>query len=62
MHLLAGIRQRGYVEIYEPERDPVWYQMVDAPPVVGGAITAPYGPGIGLTIDESFVKRYRVDA
>ncbi len=62
MHLLAGIRHRGYVEIYEPERDPVWYQMVDAPPVVGGAIVAPYGPGLGLTIDESFVKRYRVDA
>jgi hypothetical protein len=36
--------------------------MVDAPPVVGGAIVAPYGPGIGLAIDESFVKRYRVDA
>lgn len=62
MHLLASIRHRGYVEIYEPERDPVWYEMVDAPPIVDGAIVAPYGPGIGLTIDESFVARYRVSA
>lgn len=61
MHLLAGIGNRGYVEIYEPERDPVWYQMVDAPSVINGAITAPYGPGIGLMIDESFVARYRVE-
>lgn len=59
MHLLAGIRHRGYVEIYEPERDPVWYEMIDTPPVIDGAISAPYGPGIGLVIDESFVQRYR---
>jgi L-alanine-DL-glutamate epimerase-like enolase superfamily enzyme len=60
MHLLAGIRERGYVEIYEPERDPIWYEMVDTPTVTNGAITAPYGPGIGLVVDESFVQRYRV--
>jgi len=60
MHLLAGIRHRGYVEVYEPERYPVWYEMIDTPPVIDGAVTAPYEPGIGLVIDESFVERYRV--
>ncbi len=58
IHLLAGRPQVGFAELYSEERDPVWYQLIDTPPVVDGAITAPDRPGLGLVIDHDFAKRH----
>lgn len=60
MHLLAGRRSPGYVEIYEAERDPVWHGLVSAPAARDGCITAPDRPGLGLDMDEDFIAKHRV--
>lgn len=59
VHLLASVANPGFVEIYQPERDPVWYGLVEPQPIVDGQMSLPHGGGLGFELDEKFVARYR---
>jgi L-alanine-DL-glutamate epimerase-like enolase superfamily enzyme len=60
-HLLAGVPHGTYVECFaDPERDPVWQTMwANRPTPRAGTIELSSGPGFGLVLDESMVRKYR---
>jgi len=59
-HLLASIPHGTYVEAFDPDRDPVfWHMFANRPGPVNGEYPLPDGPGLGLALDEDFIKRYR---
>jgi D-arabinonate dehydratase len=61
-HLLAGVPHGTYVECFaDPERDPVWQHLwVNRPPIKDGLMQVATGPGFGLVLDETLVRRYRI--
>lgn len=61
-HLLASVSHGTYVEVFHPERDPIfWNLMANRPTISGGFYPVPNGPGLGLVLDEGFIDRYRID-
>jgi D-galactarolactone cycloisomerase len=60
-HLLASQPHGTYLEVFHPDRDPIWWQMVaNRPEVVDGRIPLPTAPGLGWELDHDFIERYRV--
>ena len=61
LHLLASIPHGTYVEIYTPERDPIWWNaIVNRPELSEGSITLPSAPGFGWEYDWEWLNRFRV--
>jgi D-galactarolactone cycloisomerase len=61
-HLLAAHPQSTYLEVFQPERDPLFYDLVaNRSPFRQGRYKVPQGPGWGLVLDEDVIKRCRVD-
>ena len=61
-HLLASQPHGTYVEVFHPDRDPVWWKMIlNRPEMTDGHMTAGDAPGFGLQLDEEFVTLYRQD-
>jgi D-galactarolactone cycloisomerase len=62
-HLLASIPHGLYAECFDPDRDPIWWNMIaNRPPLIDGTITLPATPGLGWELDLDYVERYRVTA
>lgn len=62
MHLIGAIAHGTFLEIFPPERDPMFYEMVlNRSPIRDGKYSIAGGPGYGLVLDEGFIKKYRVD-
>jgi L-alanine-DL-glutamate epimerase-like enolase superfamily enzyme len=60
-HLLASIPHGTYVECFHPERDPLFWELIaNRPAIRGGLYPVPPGPGFGLVLDESTIRRYAV--
>jgi D-arabinonate dehydratase len=60
--LLASISNSGYLEVFHPERDPLFYELVaNKNPFTDGWYEVPTGPGLGLELDEDVIKQYRLD-
>ncbi|MBB4663263.1 mandelate racemase/muconate lactonizing enzyme family protein [Conexibacter arvalis] len=60
-HLLASIPHGGYAECFDPDRDPIWWNLIaNRPPLVDGAIALPTEPGFGWELDWEYVDRYRL--
>lgn len=60
-HLLASQPHGTFVEVFNPSRDPVfWNMVVNRPAVIDGCITLPDAPGLGWQLDEDFIERFRV--
>lgn len=61
-HLLASHPGGTYLEVFHPDRDPIWWNLVtNRPQLVDGHLTLPTGPGLGWEYDSDFIERYRVD-
>ena len=61
-HLLASQPHGTYLEVFHPDRDPIWWRMIaNRPELVDGKIALPTQPGLGWELDREFVERYRVD-
>jgi D-galactarolactone cycloisomerase len=61
-HLLASQPHGTYLEVFHPDRDPIWWGMVaNRPKLVDGVMQLPDGPGLGWELDEAFIERYRAD-
>jgi len=63
LHLLASIPHGLYVEVFpNVKRDPLWYELpVEKPRIMDGYMALPAGPGLGMSLDESVIQRYRLD-
>ncbi len=61
-HLLAAIPNGTYVEMFHPDRDPLFYRLVaNRAPFSDGRYRVPDGPGWGLELDPDTIRKYRVD-
>jgi D-galactarolactone cycloisomerase len=60
-HLLASIPHGTFLEVFSPERDPVWWNLVaNRPPIVDGQLRLPSGPGLGWELDADYIDTYRI--
>jgi len=63
MHLLSAVPNGRYAEVFRPDLDPVWYELVaDTPEITDGRLHLPDGPGLGIEYDEGFLATHAVDA
>ena len=61
-HLLASQPHGTYLEVFHPERDPVWWNLiVNRPAIEDRHVTMSDAPGFGWRFDEDFISHYRVD-
>ncbi|HSJ29292.1 MAG TPA: mandelate racemase/muconate lactonizing enzyme family protein [Acidimicrobiia bacterium] len=61
-HLLASVSHGTFVEVFHPDRDPIFWNLIaNRSPIEGGVYTLPSGPGLGLQLDERFIDRHRAD-
>ncbi len=60
-HLLASQPHGTYLEVFHPDRDPIWWRMIgNRPNLVDGTLALPTGPGLGWELDREFIEHYRV--
>jgi D-arabinonate dehydratase len=60
-HLLGAIPHGTYVECFHPDRDPLFWELIaNRPEACNGSYEIPAGPGWGLVLDETCIRRYRV--
>lgn len=60
-HLLASQPHGTYLEVFHPDRDPIWWRMIaNRPELVDGEAALPTAPGFGWELDSEFIKHYRV--
>lgn len=60
-HLLASQPHGTYVEVFHPNRDPIWWNLIrNRPQVHDGKLALPDRPGFGWELDEEFIARHRV--
>ena len=62
-HLLAAFPHGTYVEVFHPDRDPLYWDglLANRPQIADGFYTLPSGPGWGAELDADYIKRYRCD-
>lgn len=59
-HLLASIPDSACLEVFHPDRDPLFYALVaNRAQFADGSYKVPDGPGWGLELDERVIRRYR---
>jgi L-alanine-DL-glutamate epimerase-like enolase superfamily enzyme len=60
-HLLASVPNGTFVECFDPDRDPIWWNLVaNRPALSGGQLALPTDPGLGWELDGDYIERYRV--
>jgi len=63
LHLLASQPHSTYVEVFHPDRDPIWWRLVaNRPQLIDGEIALPTGGGFGWELDDEFIEFHRVPA
>ena len=61
-HLLASIPHGAFVEFFHPDRDPIWWNLVEnREPLVDGRMRLTEAPGLGWVLDAAYIDRYRID-
>jgi D-galactarolactone cycloisomerase len=60
-HLLASQPNGTYVEVFHPNRDPIWWNVIaNRGELIDGELVLPHEPGFGWRLDEDVVARYRI--
>lgn len=60
-HLLASTPNRAFVECFDEERDPFfWNIQTQRPQIANGHYRLPTGAGFGITLDWNYVDKYTV--
>jgi D-galactarolactone cycloisomerase len=61
-HLLASVSNSGYIEVFHPDRDPLFYELVaNRNEFRNGTYAVPTGSGLGLELNEDVIAKFRVD-
>ena len=62
-HLLASVSNGAYLEVFHPDRDPIWWNLVaNRPELRDGWIELSDAPGLGWELDLEYVERHRLAA
>jgi L-alanine-DL-glutamate epimerase-like enolase superfamily enzyme len=60
-HLLASQPHGTYLEVFHPDRDPIWWRMIgNRPELRDGKMALPTEPGLGWELDREFIEHYTV--
>jgi D-galactarolactone cycloisomerase len=60
-HLVASQPHGTVAECFHPDRDPFWWNLIaNRPPLIDGRLVLDDAPGLGWTLDEDYIDRYRV--
>jgi L-alanine-DL-glutamate epimerase-like enolase superfamily enzyme len=60
-HLLASVAHGTFVECFDEDRDPIFWNLFANRPAIGnGVYRLPQGPGFGIELNLDFVDRYTV--
>jgi len=60
-HLLASVPDHTFVECFDEERDPLFWNISDFPTrISGGRYTLPSGPGLGLELDWDYIRAHQI--
>ncbi len=60
-HLLASVPDHTFVECFDQERDPFFWNLTDmSSRIAGGWYTLPDRPGFGIELDHDYVERHTV--
>jgi D-galactarolactone cycloisomerase len=60
-HLLASIPHGTYAECFEPDRDPIWWNLIaNRPPLRDGWLQLDDRPGLGWELDEDYLDFHRL--
>lgn len=58
-HLLTSIPHGTLVECFDPDRDPIWWNLVaNGPELVDGQLVLSDRPGLGWELDQEYIDRY----
>jgi D-galactarolactone cycloisomerase len=61
-HLLASVPNGTYVECFHPDRDPIFWNLIEnRAEIKDGMYPVPEGPGWGLILDQDWIEKYRID-
>lgn len=61
IHLLASQPHGTYVEIFDQDRDPVWWNLIaNRPQLEAGSFRLPAEPGLGWVLDDDYLQHHRV--
>ena len=61
-HLLASVVEHTFVECFDEERDPFFWNLTDMPSrIENGRYRLPERPGLGIELDWEYVKRHTAD-
>jgi D-galactarolactone cycloisomerase len=61
-HLLASIPHGTYAECFEPDRDPIWWNLIaNRPPLRDGHLQLHDRPGLGWELDLDYLDFHRLD-
>jgi D-galactarolactone cycloisomerase len=61
-HLLASQPNGTFLEVFHPDRDPIWWNLIlNRPELIDGEMMLPTGPGLGWHYDQTFIEKYRAD-
>lgn len=60
-HLLASIPHGTFLELFHPQRDPIWHNLIaNRPTLNNGFMTLPSAPGLGWELDADYIRKYEV--
>lgn len=60
-HLLASIPHGTYLETFDQDRDPLFWNIIEnRASFVDGHYAVPQAPGLGLVLDNAFIEKYTV--
>lgn len=61
-HLLASVSDSTFVEVFSPERDPIWWSIwAEKRKPADGMYLVPQEPGLGLNLDWDWIEAHRCD-
>jgi D-galactarolactone cycloisomerase len=61
-HLLCSIPHGTYAECFDPDRDPIWWNLIaNRPELRDGRLELSDAPGLGWELDADYIDRYRVE-
>jgi L-alanine-DL-glutamate epimerase-like enolase superfamily enzyme len=60
-HLLAAIPNGTYLEVFDPDRDPIWWNLIaNRPALRDGWIDVSDEPGLGWELDADYIEHHRI--
>ena len=58
--LLGSVKKAKYIECFHPDRDPIFWNLIENKKIINGKYQIPNLPGWGITLNNDFVNKYKI--